>query len=171
MCVFPSGSVTPAPATPAPELGESVSSDSREISCVTSNDPPQARDFRTIAEYVILVVLTPVVALVVWLVASSSERGRLQLEYVRIATGILQQSDTAEAQRPMREWAVALLNKSAPVKLSADQAESLTNGSSTLPPLSDTGGGYDTYGSSDWYSIVPNKRRRTDSPSPTATPR
>jgi hypothetical protein len=126
-----------------------------------SENSPHRRDVRSIAEFLILVVFTPAVALTLWYVTSRSEIARLRLEYVRIATAILAQVDSPESQRPMREWAVALLNDSAPVKLSFTQAESLVNGSSTLTVTEWTGSAYGTY----YYDDT--RKKKVGSPSPT----
>jgi hypothetical protein len=113
-----------------------------------------------------LVVFTPALAVTVWYATSTAESEKLQLEYVRIATSILQEPDNTEAQRPIREWAVALLNKSAPIKLSPTQARALSTGEVTLPYSN-----YDSYDSYDLYEYGPRKHRKPVSPTPTATPR
>jgi hypothetical protein len=122
---------------------------------VSAEHPPQRKDIRSIVEFVILVIITPAIAATVWYATSSAESARLQLEYVRIATGILQQPAASDGQRPMREWAVALLNKSAPVKLSREQMDALIDGKAVLP----ASGFYDDkgfdYGGSDWPSPTP----------------
>lgn len=94
-----------------------------------------------------------------------SETARLQLEYVRIATVILQRPSTSDSQRPMREWAVALLNHSAPVKLSPEQVEALTSGAVTLPYSN-----YDSYGDYGWNDYREKKRTMPVTPSPTPFP-
>src|ERR1700738_117368 len=85
-------------------------------------------------ERAFIVLPTVLIAAVVWLVTSGAEREKVRLEYVRIATGILQQrAEKPDSQRSMREWAVAVLNKSAPVKLSKQQTDALIDGTSILP--------------------------------------
>jgi hypothetical protein len=96
-------------------------------------------------ERIILLVLTPLVAVVLWIVASTSEGARLKLEYVRIATSILQQPiEQPDTRRVMREWAVAILNESSPVRLSPEQSSALIEGRTVLPTYS-SGGRADAY--------------------------
>jgi hypothetical protein len=97
----------------------------------------------TLFERAFLILPTILVASVVWFVASGTEREKVRLEYVRLASGILRQpAGKADAQRGMREWAVAVLNNSAPVKLSRQQADALIDGTATLP----RSGYFDSFG-------------------------
>jgi hypothetical protein len=92
------------------------------------------KDRWTLFERAFLILPTVLIAVVVWMVTSGAEREKVRLEYVRIASGILQRPvDQANTQRGMREWAVAVLNKSAPIKLSTRQTAALIDGTSTLP--------------------------------------
>lgn len=87
----------------------------------------------TLFERAFMILPTILIAAVVWLVASGAEREKIRIEYVRIATAILQQPrEEPDRQRIMREWAVAILNKSAPISLSKQQAEALIEGTSRL---------------------------------------
>jgi hypothetical protein len=81
----------------------------------------------------LIVLGTLLIPATIWWVTSGAEREKLRLEYVRIAAAILQQRpEEPDSQRIMREWAVAVLNKSSPVSLSKDQTEALIEGTSRL---------------------------------------
>lgn len=81
----------------------------------------------------LIVLGTLLIPATIWWVTSGAEREKLRLEYVRIAAAILQQRpEEPDSQRIMREWAVAVLNKSSPVSLSKQQAEALIEGTSRL---------------------------------------
>lgn len=88
----------------------------------------------TLFERTFIILPTIFIAAIVWFVTAGAEREKVRLEYVRIATAILQQGpEQPDSQRGMREWAVAVLNKSAPVQLSAEQANALIEGTARLP--------------------------------------
>src|SRR4051812_15873843 len=92
------------------------------------------KDYWTIFNQIFVVLPSVLIAIVVWFVMSGSEREKVRLEYVRIATTILQrEANEIDSQRGMREWAVAVLNRSAPVRLSEDQAKALMEGTARLP--------------------------------------
>jgi hypothetical protein len=71
----------------------------------------------------------------------SAEQDRLRLEYVRVAIALLTPAKPTEAQKELRGWAVELLDKSAEVKLSAEQKQNLINGTSAFPYGTDYGYG------------------------------
>lgn len=133
----------------------------------------EKRDYWTPFHRFFIVLPTVLVALVVWYVMSGSEREKIRLEYVRIAASILQrEANEVDSQREMREWAVAVLNKSAPVKLSVEQANALIEGTARLPRsayLDDQGfdwGGYEGGPSPDEAL----RELRAYSPSPNPSP-
>jgi hypothetical protein len=89
----------------------------------------------------LIVLGTLLIPATIWWVTSGAEREKLRLEYVRIAAAILyQRREEPDSQRIMREWAVAVLNRSSPVTLSKQQADALVDGTSKLAP----------YGVDDW---------------------
>jgi hypothetical protein len=87
---------------------------------------------------VLAIFASGAVFLAVFLTNRSADQDRLRLEYIRVAVAILT-AKPAEPQREMRKWAVEVLNKSAEVKLSAEQSRALIDGISVLH-----GNGYGT---------------------------
>jgi hypothetical protein len=96
-------------------------------------DVVEKKDRWKVFERTVLILPTVLVAIVVWGVTSKAEHEKISLEYVRIAVAILRPEKPTELQKEMRKWAVQVLNQSAEVKLSPEQAESLIEGSSGLP--------------------------------------
>ncbi len=126
----------------------------------------QKRDRWKLYERILLVLTTLLIPATVWLVTSGAEREKLRVEYVRIATGILQRRpEEPDSQRNMREWAVAVLNKSSPVKLSEEQAEGLIDGTSRLSSY-----GYDGWDDSGYGYDDRAASRSAKKPSPRPTP-
>jgi hypothetical protein len=102
-------------------------------------------------ERTVLILPTVLVAIVVWVVTSQAEREKISLEYVRIAVAILKPEKPTEPQKEMRKWAVQVLNQSAEVKLSPEQAESLIEGVSGLPRYGTDYGYGNDYGTDYGY--------------------
>jgi hypothetical protein len=113
----------------------------------------------------LIVLGTLLIPVTIWWVTSGAEREKLRLEYVRIAAAILQQRpEEPDSQRIMREWAVAVLNKSAPVSLSRQQAEALIEGTSRLAWYRD-----EAWNSNGWEFDDKGDAHITKKPSPSPT--
>jgi hypothetical protein len=125
-------------------------------------------------ERVFIVLPTVGVAIVVWWITVGSEHEKTRLEYVRIATTILQQAPKQpDTLRSMREWAVAVLNQTATVKLSPEQIEALIEGTAVLPRSAYEDDNGDYYGG---FKGGPGpdealRELRAYSPSPSPSPR
>jgi|GEM_PF-6077893 len=125
-------------------------------------------------ERVFVLLPTVVVAAIVWWIAVGSEHEKTSLEYVRIATSILQQpAKQPDTQRSMREWAVAILNNSAPVRLSVEQANELIQGTARLPRSASLDDNGDNYGGFEGGPGPEEAMRELEaySPSPTSSPK
>lgn len=115
-------------------------------------------------ERFLIVLGTLLIPATIWWVASGAEREKLRIEYVRIATAILQQRrEEPDNQRIMREWAVAVLNKSSPVSLSKQQADALIEGTSKLAS-------YDWVSPGGWVHDDDVDSPATKKPSPSPKP-
>lgn len=112
-------------------------------------DDAVKKDRWQLFERAILILPTVLIAIVVWLVTSGAERERIRLEYVRVAIAILEPATPTERQKELRRWAVEVLNKSADVKLSSEQSQSLIDGATALPKVGDYG--YNDYGYGNGY--------------------
>jgi hypothetical protein len=134
----------------------------------------EKKDYWTPFHRFFVILPTVFAALVVWYVMSGSEREKIRLEYVRIAAAILQrEADEVESQREMREWAVAILNNSAPVKLSVEQANALIQGTARLPRSAYLDGQGDNYGGYEGGIGPDEAMRRLQNywPPPTPSPK
>lgn len=59
----------------------------------------------------------------------------LQAQYVNLALQVLQRADTATHAAPQREYAVAILDKYSPVRMSDELRRGLRTGEHRLPPI------------------------------------
>lgn len=82
------------------------------------------------------VMLLAVIAvpIVLFITSVLAEKERTNLEYVRIAVGILQPDKDNPPQRELRLWAVQIIKDSSPVPLPAGAEAALVEGKSNLPP-------------------------------------
>ena len=76
-------------------------------------------------------LIAVVVGVGTWAVTYITENAKTNLQYVELAVGILQAD--SKADRALREWAVELIQESAPVRLSDAAATSLIEGRANLP--------------------------------------
>ena len=66
-----------------------------------------------------------------WIVQSKISSESVKKDYVQMAVNIL--TSTAEPDRELREWAVAVLDKNAPVPFSTELRARLTEGAILIP--------------------------------------
>jgi hypothetical protein len=99
------------------------------------------------------VLIPAAVAIVgVWL-SSTLKNRELNVEYVKVAVGVLQVRDTALEVRGLRTWAAAVLDKLGPVPIPATLRDSLIRGHVALP----TGGGVGGFGTGGgWVGRFPS---------------
>lgn len=83
---------------------------------------------QSIATILSSVAIPIVIAIVGWWVQSSVSNEGIKKDYVQMAIGILKDSDKQKDEE-MRKWAVAVLDKNAPVPFSRDLREKLEKGS------------------------------------------
>jgi hypothetical protein len=76
------------------------------------------------------VVAWVAVPIVVALLPALVQKGQLEQKYVEIAVAVL--SSTSPDVKPLRGWAVRVVNKLSPVKLSQAEQEALGTGSASL---------------------------------------
>ena len=93
-----------------------------------------------------VLLLSVLVSFIVWFVASSSERTKTNLEYVRLAIGVLQPPEKdKQPQKELRTWAVQILQHSSPVPLSPTAVKALIEADSNLPYVNYGGGPSSSY--------------------------
>lgn len=69
-----------------------------------------------------------------WIVQDRLATRHVNREYVQLAVSILSNPETSEIDRPLRGWAVDLLNAHSPVRFGVDLSEKLKDGKIGLQP-------------------------------------
>jgi hypothetical protein len=87
----------------------------------------------TIAKIFSLVALPFVVAVGGWQIQKQIAKNALDKEYVSLAITILREKEEPGQTRPLRTWAVDLLNAHSPIKLSATASNDLESAKVSLP--------------------------------------
>ena len=87
-----------------------------------------------LAKVLSLVAIPIVLAVVGGMIQQQLQDNTLRRDYVQLAVSILQEPDTVKVRPALRDWAIALLDTSAPVGLTSSAKAALRTGAVTLPP-------------------------------------
>ena len=89
----------------------------------------------TITKIVSLVAIPVLLAMFGWLIQSELSEKSLRKEYVQLAVNILSNQSKLPEQEPLREWAIELLAKNAPLPLSPSALKELRTGTPLNPKI------------------------------------
>ena len=111
----------------------------REITLINRTESPPKHWFEK-WEKILALIATPItVAIVGFIIQFHVSRDATKQEYVRIAVAILREKPE-ETNKPLRGWAVRLLDQHSAVKLKEDERAALESGAAMLPYLADEEG-------------------------------